>query len=673
MAIMNTHEMRNEVLAFLDKFAQVAQEFDFKHTAKRVEEWSRKLKERGYNVVFMGKIKVGKSTLLNALLGEELFPTGPVPLTPIITTYTYDPQRTRVTWKEGEESTILLEGQNISAAQIYQVLEARFKDFNEGLAQKYDIDLKDEEAVLKKSQELESVKVDIRYSAGQELAGITLIDTPGTQDLYQARAEVVDSLIPLADVSVVLLDATQGLTKTEQNFIRDRLWNPAVPSLFFTLNKFDLPNTDEDRVTVENHVRDVLHHTLDTDPPLCSLSAHLALRGIQWRDGKVDWEAIKQKEKKLRWYKSPEELLEESKLTPFYQELWQYLGRSMRMARQISNVVHQALSEVRQVLRQEFKTTQELLGGKGKGDVADAVQRLEALKQKKEGAEKDLKILDYGKQRVQERLKLRSSQLIDLPVFATSIEEDTDYEVLDKAMRTLIERNSFKDLKGVAGTQGLFIQHLQPQWADYWGKKFEEITNELLAVEEEARKLANNAVKEALQKISLQVGEELAVPSQLQEAITAVKKPWLGRAVGVSTATVGGVAATVLTAGWVHVIAPPMAPLLVATGGQLGERLDETWGKEKFNDILAQLMVKVNEYRGEMREKAREQLQILEKDLAQQMESKRQEIQDELKKDQAETVSSEQLVKKKQEWLGHFQPQLEDLEHQVERLVQALA
>ena len=48
-----------------------------------------KLRENRFNLVVLGAFKRGKSTLINALLGESLLPTAIVPLTSVVTVLGY--------------------------------------------------------------------------------------------------------------------------------------------------------------------------------------------------------------------------------------------------------------------------------------------------------------------------------------------------------------------------------------------------------------------------------------------------------------------------------------------------------------------------------------------------------------------------------------------------------
>jgi len=63
-----------------------------------------------FHLVVLGQFKRGKSTLLNALLGESFLPTGVVPVTAIPTLIEYGPVRqARITFHEGATRSIALE------------------------------------------------------------------------------------------------------------------------------------------------------------------------------------------------------------------------------------------------------------------------------------------------------------------------------------------------------------------------------------------------------------------------------------------------------------------------------------------------------------------------------------------------------------------------------------
>ena len=77
------HELRE----LLDRFRRLCEESGegFSDSLTRVAELQERLSAERFHLAVLGQFKRGKSTLLNALLGEPLLPTGIVPLTSIPT------------------------------------------------------------------------------------------------------------------------------------------------------------------------------------------------------------------------------------------------------------------------------------------------------------------------------------------------------------------------------------------------------------------------------------------------------------------------------------------------------------------------------------------------------------------------------------------------------------
>lgn len=58
-----------------------------------LEDIDRKVKENKFNLVVLGQFKRGKTTFVNALLGERLLPSAVLPLTSIVTLIEYGPEK----------------------------------------------------------------------------------------------------------------------------------------------------------------------------------------------------------------------------------------------------------------------------------------------------------------------------------------------------------------------------------------------------------------------------------------------------------------------------------------------------------------------------------------------------------------------------------------------------
>ncbi len=87
-----------QVVDVLNGLVQDLNEDDWHRSV--VLETVQRLESREFNLVIMGLFKRGKSTVINALLGGEVVPTGVVPLTSAGTLLTYGdtPCATVYTW-----------------------------------------------------------------------------------------------------------------------------------------------------------------------------------------------------------------------------------------------------------------------------------------------------------------------------------------------------------------------------------------------------------------------------------------------------------------------------------------------------------------------------------------------------------------------------------------------
>ena len=69
---------------------------------------------------------------------------------------------------------------------------------------------------------------------------LTIVDTPGVNDINEQRAEITYGYLPRADAAVFLLDATQILTASERQFLEERILRSTRDRLIFVVAKADL-------------------------------------------------------------------------------------------------------------------------------------------------------------------------------------------------------------------------------------------------------------------------------------------------------------------------------------------------------------------------------------------------------------------------------------------------
>lgn len=120
MAVMGSNELRAAavqsseavgVARKLTRLAELAQEFGSEHVKEEATNLAERLREGRFYVACIGQFKRGKSTLLNALVGDSVLPTGVVPITTVPTVLRYGEKRSaRVRFQGGAWTDLAPEG-----------------------------------------------------------------------------------------------------------------------------------------------------------------------------------------------------------------------------------------------------------------------------------------------------------------------------------------------------------------------------------------------------------------------------------------------------------------------------------------------------------------------------------------------------------------------------------
>ena len=210
-----------------------------------------KLRHHRFNLVMLGAFKRGKSTLINALLGEPLLPTAVIPLTSVVTIIGYGEElRIEVLYHNGQR-------RQISSSELAAYITERGNPQNKKGVQ----------------------EVDIAYPSEYLKDGVRIIDTPGVGSVYSHNTEVAYNYLPQVDAAIFVVTVDPPLSATEEEFLKDI--REYVHKLFFVLNKIDYVEEAE-RQEALDFTRQVLQASLGTDNlAIFPLTAKVALEGKQ--------------------------------------------------------------------------------------------------------------------------------------------------------------------------------------------------------------------------------------------------------------------------------------------------------------------------------------------------------------------------------------------------------
>ncbi len=231
----------------------------YSHHAQRLDELITRLSQGRFHLAVLGQVKRGKSTLLNALLGEDLLPSSVVPLTAIPTFIQYGEQRSlRVRYNDNRPDTVL-------KGEPTKWLNKQLMGFVT------------EEANPKNAKGV--LQVEISYPAAI-LRDVVLIDTPGIGSTYRHNTEATMNFLPQCDAVLFLVSADPPITEVEVAFLKEI--TSRVTKVFFVLNKVDYL-TESEREMALGFYRDVLTCNAGIDPSTL-IFATSARKGLQAKE-----------------------------------------------------------------------------------------------------------------------------------------------------------------------------------------------------------------------------------------------------------------------------------------------------------------------------------------------------------------------------------------------------
>lgn len=250
---------RAELLGVLEEGAGLAREVGSNSIAERIQgEVIDRLRSGSFHLVVVGEFNHGKTSFVNALLGKELLPVGVTPTTAVIHHVVHgDQPSARLIYPDGSESPLPVGELTRFSAQ--------------------DAEVGSEDPRLSGVREREPSYLELSYPAELLQSAITLVDTPGVNDLSLTRAEITYGYIPRSDAVLFLLDAGQPLKESERRFLEQQLLERSRDKILFVVTKADIWSPEE-REQALSYIEGRLKKLVKR-PKLFAVSAQDALAG----------------------------------------------------------------------------------------------------------------------------------------------------------------------------------------------------------------------------------------------------------------------------------------------------------------------------------------------------------------------------------------------------------
>lgn len=224
--------------------------------AERLGALRTRLQEGRLQIAVLGQFKRGKSTFLNALLGDAYLPSAVIPVTalPVFIGWGAVPVL-RVSYQGGTPPD---EFRPDGAAAVQRLLHGFVAE--EGNPE-------NRKGV---------VRVELSVPAPILRQNITLIDTPGVGSTHRHNTDAALDVLPECDAGLFILSLDPPITEREIEYLR--LIRPRVARLFFVVNKIDLVDGAELRQAMA-FTRDALRREglIADDTTVFAASARLGL------------------------------------------------------------------------------------------------------------------------------------------------------------------------------------------------------------------------------------------------------------------------------------------------------------------------------------------------------------------------------------------------------------
>lgn len=258
-SIVNSSAGAIDGAAHLLRLAALGEELGADPVAEEARELAARVSEGRFYVACVGQFKRGKSTLINALIGEPVLPTGYIPVTAVPTVIRFGERlNARIRTHDGSWNEIPL-------SDLNQYVNAELNPENK-----------------KGIQGAEAFVPSPLLSSG-----MCIVDTPGLGSVFTGNSAATQAFIPHIDAALVVVGADPPLAGEELTLVE--AVGKQVRDLILVLNKADR-TTDTERAAAATFTRQLLQERLQCEiGPVFEVSAQ---ERAENRGPERDWKRL---------------------------------------------------------------------------------------------------------------------------------------------------------------------------------------------------------------------------------------------------------------------------------------------------------------------------------------------------------------------------------------------
>lgn len=229
------HQKSDLLCKALTEMGQLCADMNLAEQNAKMNQLEEQIREHRFSVGIMGEFRRGKSTVINALLGENVMPSDIRPCSATLNRVTYgDTKKAVINMKDGKSERIPIEElpRYVTKLEEYEDMAADVEE------------------------------ATVYYPSPFCKDGVDIIDTPGLND-DERMDKVSNEVVPKLDVLVMTLVPDSPFSISEARFVRDTLLTSDLSRMIFLVNKIDMVDEDERETLLAEIRKRIQEKTLD--------------------------------------------------------------------------------------------------------------------------------------------------------------------------------------------------------------------------------------------------------------------------------------------------------------------------------------------------------------------------------------------------------------------------
>lgn len=196
----------------------ISREYNLNKQADELENAGERLKKHIFSVGILGEFKRGKSTVINALLGQNIVPADILPCSATLNYIKWDAcKRAEIKFKDG----------SIKEVPVEELTS-------------YVSKLTEESAAMAETVEDATVYYPCTFCQN----GVQIVDTPGLNDDERMTA-ITEKVLPTLDAIIMVIVPSSPFSQSEATFVRNKLMTSDLGKLIFLVNQIDIIDEED--------------------------------------------------------------------------------------------------------------------------------------------------------------------------------------------------------------------------------------------------------------------------------------------------------------------------------------------------------------------------------------------------------------------------------------------